>query len=336
MPKLETRRAKLGFLLAALALAVMPAEAQRGKKPAQGRQPVSAPQPAGPQLWLTHGEATTLQGEPAVRFAVYHSHGLAWCSGYLYFTKARVGYEVTNGPRDYSKDSFLHERGSLALPMLPEARYEEFKVKIQAGREYKLRMVRDPMDPWGSSLEGVSIKPLQEAWENFDLALEHARAPYEANRPSPPIPEPVKTATLSIEARPGGAEFYLDDQFKGTTSSEGRLAVADVPPGEHRLRLSKKEYEEWNRTLTLEAGENRTIEVELAPAKPPEPAKPEIEPLSVEGVMKLLEAGVTPVRLSAIVQERGVSFTLTPAIESRLRALGATDALLLEIAKAKK
>jgi len=112
--------------------------------------------------------------------------------------------------------------------------------------------------------------------------------------------------------------------------------VADVPPGEHRLRLSKKEYEEWNRTLTLEAGENRTIEVELAPAKPPEPAKPEIEPLSVEGVMKLLEAGVTPVRLSAIVQERGVSFTLTPAIESRLRALGATDALLLEIAKAKK
>jgi hypothetical protein len=294
-------------------------------------------QPPGPQLWLTHGEATTLQGEPAVRFAVYHSHGLAWCSGYLFFTKARVGYEVTNGPRDYSKDSFLQERGSLALQVLPDGRFEEFKLKIQAGREYKLRMVRDPMDPWGSSLEGVSIRPLQEAWENFDAALEHARAPYgPSTAQAPPVPEPVRTASLEIEARPGGAEFYLDDQFKGTTSSEGRLAVAGVPPGEHRLRLSKKEFEEWNRTLTLEAGESRTIEVELAPAKPREPPKPEIEPLTVEGVMKLLEAGVTPVRLSAIVQERGVNFTLTPAIESRLRALGATDALLLEIAKAKK
>ncbi|HKZ52793.1 MAG TPA: PDZ domain-containing protein [Candidatus Acidoferrales bacterium] len=59
-------------------------------------------------------------------------------------------------------------------------------------------------------------------------------------------------------------------------------------------------------------------------------------PLTLEQVLKLLDAGVTPTRIETIVRERGVAFELTGDVERKLRAAGATAELLLAIAKAKK
>ena len=58
--------------------------------------------------------------------------------------------------------------------------------------------------------------------------------------------------------------------------------------------------------------------------------------LSLTDLLKLLDAGVTPVRLEMIVKEHGVSFALTEDKEQALRQAGATDTLLLAITKAKK
>jgi hypothetical protein len=214
---------------------------------------------------------------------------------------------------------------------------QSVEIKILNGRKYDFFVARNIGSDGSAEFDSVSLWPLQNAWENFAEALERARTRYDPNRPAPPTPVVValKTASLQIEAQPGGAEFYIDDEFRGTTSGEGRIKVSDLEPGEHRLRLSKKDFEEWNRTLTLEVGESRTIEVQLAAAKPPEPPPPDTT-LGLADVLKLLEGGVTPARVESIVKERGVSFTLTEDAESKLRALGATDTLLLAIAKAKK
>ena len=341
-PKLETlrlrsgraRNPKLGLLAAALTALLLAAAAGRA------------------QLWLTYGEAAEFQGEPAVRFQIYHQHGtvLAWCVGYLYFTPTQVAYEVL-GPGGYRQDGFAAARDTLQVQwrglramkrstglFSPAMTGQSVEIKIVNGRKYDLFVARNIGSDGSSEFDSVSLWPLQNAWEKFDEALERARTRYDPNRPPPPAPVVVapKTASLQIEAQPGGAEFYIDDEFRGTTSGEGRIKVSDLAPGEHRLRLSKKEHEEWKRTLTLEAGESRTIEVQLAAAKPPEPPPPPETTLGLADVLKLLEGGVTPARVESIVKERGVSFELTDDAERKLRALGATDTLLLAIAKAKK
>ena len=329
MTKLETlrlrsgqaRKTKLGLLLAVLLLA--------GALPARA------------QLWLTYGEAADFQGEPGVRVQVYHVHGMLWCVGYLYLTKTRIGYEVTGGPGNYSQDSFVRGRDAVLFQISGQS----LMVQLKRGRRYDLMVVRDIGSDGSFSTENVSSWPLQDAWDNFDQALERARTHWDPNKPveepKPAAPEPPKTATLQIEAQPGGAEFYVDDEFRGTTSSEGRIKLSSLAPGEHRLRLSRKGYEEWARTVNFEAGENRTIEVTLAEVKaaeppPPPPPPPEEKTLALEDVLKLLEAGVTPVSVETIVKDRGVSFALTPDAKNKLRALGATDTLLLAIAESKK
>ena len=341
-PKLETlrlrsgqaRNSKLGLLVAALTAVLLAAA------------------PAQAQLWLTYGEAAEFQGEPAVRFQIYHQHGtvLAWCVGHLYFTPTQVAYEVM-GPGGYRQDSFAAARDSMQVQwrglramkrstglFSPAMTGQSVEIKVLNGRKYDFFVARNIGSDGSSEFDSVSLWPLQNAWENFAEALERARTRYDPNRPPPPAPVVVapKTASLQLEAQPGGAEFYIDDEFKGSTSGEGRIKVSDLAPGEHRLRLSKKDYEEWNRTLTLEAGESRTIEVQLAQAKPPEPPPPPETTLGLADVLKLLEGGVTPARVESIVKERGVSFELTDDAEKKLRALGATDSLLLAIAKAKK
>ena len=51
-----------------------------------------------------------------------------------------------------------------------------------------------------------------------------------------------RTATLVIESCPGGAHVYVDDEPVGTTSSEGRLTLTMLSPGQHRVRLSLDGY----------------------------------------------------------------------------------------------
>jgi hypothetical protein len=50
--------------------------------------------------------------------------------------------------------------------------------------------------------------------------------------------------------------------------------------------------------------------------------------LSEGELIELLEAGVSSRRLSQLVDEKGISFAVTPAVASRLKAKGATDGLI--------
>lgn len=111
---------------------------------------------------------------------------------------------------------------------------------------------------------------------------------------------------------------------------------------------SERAMEFWLEDVALQPGENEieivAKNVDGAEAKTvvkvrrveaaPKPAAP--TGLTLEQVVKLLEGGVSPVRVEAIVKERGVNFALTDETEAKLKEAGASPELIIAIAKAKK
>ena len=59
-------------------------------------------------------------------------------------------------------------------------------------------------------------------------------------------------------------------------------------------------------------------------------------PLTLTDVVDLLKAGVSPKRVSAIVHQRGVDFTLTDEAEKQIRAAGGDDSVVIAAAKSHK
>ncbi|MBI1983753.1 MAG: PEGA domain-containing protein [Acidobacteria bacterium] len=83
--------------------------------------------------------------------------------------------------------------------------------------------------------------------------------------PRPPA-TPVSAAgaaLLLIEATPGGAQAYIDDEPVGTTSSEGRLKLSRLAPGRHRVRLSFPGRRDYEQDVELVAGRMMTVTASL-------------------------------------------------------------------------
>jgi hypothetical protein len=67
-----------------------------------------------------------------------------------------------------------------------------------------------------------------------------------------------------LDVRPDDASVYLDGRFVGTgrdvsTATEPLLLM----PGEHRLQIVHPQYSNDERTVTVEAGEEKMVEVTL-------------------------------------------------------------------------
>jgi len=138
----------------------------------------------------------------------------------------------------------------------------------------------------------------------------------------------AETSGLNIETQPPAAQVYVDDVFKGLTSAEGRLVVEGLSPGTHRVRMNLIGYTESARTVELKPGETSTIEAKLEPAGPKALALVEIE--------EALTNGLSPKRITTLVNQFGVDFALTKELEQRLRSKGADSDLLVAIATNKK
>lgn len=73
------------------------------------------------------------------------------------------------------------------------------------------------------------------------------------------------------------------------------------------------------------------------PSKSLKPAQEtKLRVFRVDDIDSLLQSGLESKRVATLIQSRGVSFALTPAIEKQLRTDGADDALLVAIATYKK
>lgn len=65
-------------------------------------------------------------------------------------------------------------------------------------------------------------------------------------------------STIVVKSTPDGAEITIGGRFMGTTQSTLKL-----PAGEHTVKIEKIGYKIWNRTITLSAGSDITIDAAL-------------------------------------------------------------------------
>ncbi len=126
-------------------------------------------------------------------------------------------------------------------------------------------------------------KELHEAGATPEL-LQTLRelAPHPPKTEPPPraeVPTAPDQALLLIEGAPKGAEIYIDDEFKGQVSRDGRLKIPALSPEKHVLRLSVEGYKDKVETLEFAAGETRTYTPNLTPLVKPPAAPPAPKPL---------------------------------------------------------
>jgi predicted metalloprotease with PDZ domain len=69
-----------------------------------------------------------------------------------------------------------------------------------------------------------------------------------------------------IEAIPGDAHVYIDDEPAGTTSPEGRLKIITLSPGAHRVRLAHRSFQDHEERVQLISGETTRVTTNLVAA----------------------------------------------------------------------
>jgi len=65
-------------------------------------------------------------------------------------------------------------------------------------------------------------------------------------------------SAVLVKSTPDGADITINGKFMGTTPS-----TLNLPAGEHAIKIGKSNYKEWNRTVSLSAGGNITIDATL-------------------------------------------------------------------------
>ena len=124
---------------------------------------------------------------------------------------------------------------------------------------------------YGTSFEVTpgTEKELRDAGATEALltALRESSPKPPAAKPSPataaPAPPAAGPPILVIEAKPGGAQVYVDDEPVGKTSSEGKLRLSTLSPKKHHLRLSLEGYKDHEQSIELAGGETVRLVVSL-------------------------------------------------------------------------
>jgi len=120
--------------------------------------------------------------------------------------------------------------------------------------------------------------------------------------PPPPVGSSVRSPAarsggvpvLLIEATPGGAQVYVDDEPVGTTSSQGRLKLSQLAPGDHSVRISLAGHRDYEENLSLVSGQTVrvTASLEGAALVAPPSAQPSDAMLPAGAVSSAATAGL--------------------------------------------
>jgi len=70
-----------------------------------------------------------------------------------------------------------------------------------------------------------------------------------------------ESAQVTVTSTPDGADITLDGDYAGSTPSQIKLK-----PGTHSVKITKKGFQPWERSIKVEAGESRSIAADLEKA----------------------------------------------------------------------
>jgi serine/threonine-protein kinase len=127
-----------------------------------------------------------------------------------------------------------------------------------------------PESPEGKTSGGQGIQPeaartaSETPTSSVNIAPSGTAASAVAKPPAPP--KSSGPPILLIEATPGEARVYIDDETVGTTSPEGRLKITTLSPGAHRVRLAHRSFQDHEETVRLNSGESTRVATNLQAA----------------------------------------------------------------------
>lgn len=317
---------RVASLCAAVLLCLIPAQAQQAVM-RNGRPALKLSTPD--EVWFVEDAGGI---EPTFRFLVNDARRLG--VGWLHVSAVNVSFDASPGYNLSERQRFKVQRSELGPIELSKHGYVDIRV---AG------MVRSfvPVNPHTG--QGFFSKEMCDwivgSLMDFAATYEEFKRLTASLQPNPPpqaspapVPaeavKPPRPPMLVLSVQPANVQVYVDDIFKGMTSSEGRLVVEGLSPRAHRVRMNLIGYTESARTVELKAGETATIEAKLEPAGP--------KPLALAEIEEGLTNGLPPKGITKLVNQYGVDFTLTKPIEQRLREKGADSDLLVAIATNKK
>jgi PEGA domain-containing protein len=108
-----------------------------------------------------------------------------------------------------------------------------------------------------STATAVTEKSIALSWENTWYSARRPSLP-EARTEQAPSAIDSENSSVTIKSAPDGAEIPIDGKFAGSAPSTLRLKF-----GEHRISIKQAGYVLWERTMTLSAGENITVNATL-------------------------------------------------------------------------
>ncbi|WP_169302025.1 PEGA domain-containing protein [Thermococcus gammatolerans] len=106
-----------------------------------------------------------------------------------------------------------------------------------------------------------SIKLSKEGYQDYTLKV--TLSPGESKTLSPSLTPAY--GFLSVTSEPAGADVYIDGNYVGTTP----LTNYKLSPGEHEVKIKKDGYKEYTKTVTITAGEKKTLSTSLVLLLPP-------------------------------------------------------------------
>ncbi len=160
---------------------------------------------------------------------------------------------------------------------IPEDGDFSFKVRGPEGEEFICMVAsRKPLklpDILGIEGEKYSIKGDREKAikkineeilsgnkDNYSTDVCHFYVEEDAEHvPAPLFRHPVLPGSVEILSRPGGAKIYLDGMYFGRTPA----VIGGIPPGKHKIKLTKKGYFKIGREFFIESGERENIKVNM-------------------------------------------------------------------------
>jgi hypothetical protein len=127
-----------------------------------------------------------------------------------------------------------------------------------------------PESPEGKTSVGQGIQPeaARTASETPKSSVNIAPTGTAASAVAKPHAPPKSSGPpiLLIEATPGDAHVYIDDETVGITSPEGRLKITTLSSGAHRVRLAHRSFRDHEETVRLISGETARVATNLQAA----------------------------------------------------------------------
>ncbi len=96
-----------------------------------------------------------------------------------------------------------------------------------------------------------------------------------------PSTQPGGGGTIECVSTPGGADVYIDNQYRGITP----LTLQNVPAGAHTLTFKASGYSDYNAPVQVADGQSIQVTAALSPISTPTPTKSGVLPFACIGAL---------------------------------------------------